>query len=112
MFKTLCAIVVTMVLAAVPVLAQQDQKQSPASQLKSAFVGLPILSSDGEKIGQITGVELENGRGILVGEIDRHMGIGSDEVAIPAGAYVDRGDHIELTVTAGEVRDTIARARR
>ena len=112
MFRTLCAIVVAMALATVPLLAQQDQQQPPTSPLKTAFVGLPILSSDGEKIGQVTGVELENGQGLLVGEIDRHMGIGSDEVAIPTGVYVDRGDHIELTVTAAEVRDTIARARR
>ena len=108
MFRTLCAIAVATVLATVPVLAQQDQQSHP----HTVFVGLPILSSDGEKIGQITGVEVENGKGLLVGEIDRRMGIGTDEVAIPIGVYVDRGDHIELTVTAAEVRDTIARARR
>lgn len=108
MFRTSYAIVVATVLATSPVLAQQDQQ----SHSHTVFVGLPILSFDGEKIGQITAVEIENGQGLLVGEIDRHMGIGSDEVAIPTGVYVDRGDHIELTVTAAEVRDTIARARR
>ena len=112
MFRTLCAIALAIVFATAPVLAQQDQQLPLTSRPYTALVGLPILSSDGEKMGQLTGVEGENSERLLVGEIDRHMGIGSDEVAIPVGVYVDRGDHIELTVTAAEVRDTIARARR
>ena len=107
MFRTLCGIAVAMMVSVVSVVAQE---QLAGSRPHTALVGLPILSSDGEKIGQITGVEGESDQVVLVGEIDRQMGMGSDEVAISAGVYVDRGDHIELTVTATDVRNAIAKA--
>lgn len=109
MFRAICAIGAVFILVTSPVVARD---QLPVPRPTTKLVGLPILSSDGEKIGQITGVESEGDHKVLIGEIDRPMGLGSDEVAVPVGVYVERGDHIELTVTAVEVRDAIARARR
>jgi hypothetical protein len=48
-------------------------------------------------------------RQILIDEIERPLGIGVDVVVITSEMFVNRGEHIELTVTAKQVRDRLAR---
>ena len=92
---------------ATPALAQQDLDELRISMPDASLVGLRIMSSDGQEVGQVTEIGIDDGQAILVGEIDRPLGIGSDVVAIPAEMFVNRGDHVELTITAAQVRDRV-----
>ena len=90
-----------------PALAQQDLDELRIAMPDASLVGLRIMSSDGQEVGQVTEIGIDDGQAILVGEIDRPLGIGSDVVAIPAEMFVNRGDHVELTITAAQVRDRV-----
>jgi sporulation protein YlmC with PRC-barrel domain len=81
----------------------------PAGQMSQALVGLPIVTADGQRIGKVTEVGINNSEAVLIGEIERPLGIGADAVAIPTDMFASKGDHIELTITAVEVRDRLAR---
>ena len=90
-----------------PAIAQQDLDEPRISMPDASLVGLRIVSSDGQEVGQVTEVGIDDGQAILVGEIDRPLGIGSDAVAIPAEMFVNRGDHVELTITTTQIRDRV-----
>jgi hypothetical protein len=48
----------------------------------------------------------------LIGEVPRPLGLGPDLLAIPVSMYVHKGDHIELTLTAEQVRQKLEHNRR
>ncbi len=110
MFGIVRAVLIATALAVMPALAQQDVQEPRGPRLDASRVGLPLLSSDGETIGQITAVEIYNGQMVLIGEIDRPLGLGSDTVSIPAGMFEEKADHIQLTMPAESIRDSIARS--
>lgn len=47
----------------------------------------------------------------LIGEVERPLGLGSELIAITADMFVDRGDHIQLTLTADQIREELAKAK-
>lgn len=110
MFGMVRAVFLATALAAAPALAQQAAPEPQAPRLDASRVGLPLLSSDGEKIGQITALETYNGQVVLIAEVDRPLGLGSDTVSIPAGMFEEKADHIQLTMPAESIRDSIARS--
>ena len=87
MFGIVRAVLIATALAVVPALAQQDVQEPQGPRLDASRVGLPLLSADGEKIGQITAVEIYDGRVVLIGEIDRPLGAG-------VGYRFSRGRHV------------------
>jgi hypothetical protein len=89
--------------------AQLGVEQPPSTQVDRSLIGLLIVSADGQNMGQVTEVGVDDGQAIVIGEIERPLGIGADPVAIPVEMFVRRGDRLELTVTAVEVRDRLAR---
>jgi hypothetical protein len=99
----LAAAVLAVALAAAPAFAESPQ-QRPASRNERAAVGLPIYTSDGKAIGKVvaTGVDEDN-KAVLVGQIERPLGLGPQAVAIPTDLFVRKGDRIELTLTEAEV---------
>jgi hypothetical protein len=107
-FAVLLALAAT--LAAVPAMSQQRQQRAKPER---TAIGLPVLTADGKAIGWVlaTGTDQDD-QAVLVAEIKRPLGIGSDAVAIPTGMFVKKASHIELTLTEVEVRDTLARAKR
>ncbi len=114
MARTVLAGMVAAVLATVPAaVAQPNLEQSPPSRVdQSLLIGLPLVSSDGKSVGQVTHVGVDDGQAVLIAEIDRPMGIGADPVAIPAEMFVNRGDHVELTMTAAQIRAKLDRSKR
>lgn len=92
-----------------PAFAQLGQEQPPLSSVDQSVVGLPIVSSDGEHVGQVTEVGLDDGQAIIIGEIERPLGIGADPVAIPLDMFANKGDRVELSITAAQIRDRLAR---
>ena len=108
----------TVILAALMLVGQPVQAQPapdsdpPALQLDSALVGMPIISSDGQKVGQVAEVGLDAGEPILIGEFEMPLGIGATSAAVPAEMMVPRGDHVELTITVDELHDRLANSQR
>lgn len=99
-------------LAAAPATAQQGRK-APAATIDRAVIGLPVFSSDGERIGKVLAIGTDdNDRTVLVAEIERPLGIGTDPVAIPRDLFRRMPNRIELTITAAEVNDRISGAER
>jgi PRC-barrel domain len=109
--RALLAGTLAIVLATAPAMAQERQ-QRPAARAATVLIGLPVFSSDGQQIGKVTELGKYDGQPVLIVEIDRPLGIGPDAVAIPIDMFVQRPDRIELTITADQVRDRLARPDR
>jgi hypothetical protein len=63
-------------------------------------------------VGLVVEAGVDDGEAVLIAEIDRPLGIGNDLVVIPTEMFVNKSDHIELTITAQRVRDTLAKPQR
>ena len=110
MLRTILAGFFALSLALVPqAMAQQAAQESSATEIDQGVVGLPIHTSDGHEIGLVTEAGIDDGEPILIGEIERPLGLGPDVVVITSEMFVNRGDHIELTITAEQVRDRLSR---
>ena len=93
-----------------PAMAQLGpQPLPPTSQVDQSLIGLPIVTSDGQRIGEVIEVGIDDGEAVVIGEIERPLGIGADAIAIPVEMFVTRGNHIKLTITAVEMRSRLAR---
>jgi hypothetical protein len=113
MLRTIRAGALALTLILTPqAVAQQEQADAPAIEIDRGVVGLPIRSSDDQQIGLVTEAGIDDGEAILIGEIERPLGLGPDVVVITSEMFVNRGDHIELTLTAEQVRDRLARPER
>lgn len=106
-------VAVAMALAATAPAAAQYSRKPAAGKAGRTAVGLPLFSSDGKRIGRIiaSGTDDDN-QAVLVAEIERPLGIGSDAVAIPFDMFVRKADRVELTITAAEVAERISKAGR
>ena len=110
MLRTILAGYLALSLASIPqVVAQQEQADAPAVEIDRRVVGLPIHTPDGHEIGVVTEAGIDDGEAILIGEIERPLGIGVDVVVITREMFANKGDHIELTLTAEQVGDRLAR---
>jgi hypothetical protein len=92
-----------------PVMAQRGQAEEPTIEIDRGVIGLPIRSSDDQQVGLVTEAGIDDGEAILVGEIERPLGLGPDVVVITKEMFANKGDHIELTLTAAEVRNRLAK---
>lgn len=110
MSKAIAALLVVLFVGAAPGSAQIVRQQVPETrQIDKSLIGLPLVTSDGDTVGYITEVGIDDGQAIAIGEIVRPLGIGYDAVAIPGEMFAHKGDHVELTITAEEVRVRLKR---
>ncbi len=87
-------------LTAVPALAQQ---KAPSAQEQASLQGLPVYSSDGQQIGQVTQVRVSGGQVNSVrAELSTTLGMGAKTVDIPATKFSQKSDRITLSMTADE----------
>jgi hypothetical protein len=116
----LAAGILGIALAALPLSAQQTEPgkpgQSPPAapqrQVDRDMIGMPVFSSDGHKIGEVTEVgELAGGHKAIRAEIGQFLGIGSTPVVIASDMFEKKADRIELAITAAEVKESISRQR-
>jgi sporulation protein YlmC with PRC-barrel domain len=105
--STLTGIAVAIALGTAPATAQQTPPGT--AQQESSLVGLPIYSSDGEKLGEVTDVTMHEGQQAVLAEMGTFLGIGTKPVLIPAGMVTRKGGRVELPMTAGEVKNIITK---
>ena len=103
------AVIVGLAVAVCPVAAQQapSAENQPGVRSDAALIGLPIYSSDGQRLGQIAEVGSSGGRPAVRAEMEESLGIGPRSVIIIADVFQQKNDRIELTMTAAEVKDTL-----
>ena len=100
----LAAGIMALALAASQGLAQQSGTQT-------GLIGLPVYSSDGQKLGQITEVGTSLGRPAVRADMDEIVGIGPRSVVIAADIIQQWSDRVELTLSAAEVRARLFRQK-
>jgi hypothetical protein len=102
------------IVVAMPVSAQQapppnNEAAPPAYQPNPALVGLPIFSSDGQKLGLIREVGTSGGQHAVRAEMEEFLGIGSTSVIIVADVLQQKADRVELSMTADQVKHVLAK---
>jgi ribosomal 30S subunit maturation factor RimM len=107
--KILGAAFLAILIATASVLAQQ---QAPDTLAEIQMVGLPVYSSDGEKLGEVTDIGSMQGRQIVHADMGAFLGLGIREVLIPAGMFEQKIDRIEVPMSAAEVRETLAKQKK
>jgi hypothetical protein len=88
-----------------------QQQPPPAAEAEASLVGLPVYSSDGQKLGEVTRVGTVGGQRILHAEIGTFLGLGPSPVLIPHNVFEHKADRIEVAMTAAEVRDSVTRQK-
>ena len=101
-----CAV---LLFATAPKVLAQNAEAVPTSEIASRLVNLPIRSVDGQPIGIVTHAGFSFGDTVLIGEVERPLGLGPELIAISADVFVDMGDHIQLALTAAQVREKLAK---
>ena len=93
-------------LAAPSATTRPSETVQPQHPLVQELVGLPVYSSDKQKVGQVNSVDVgANGRiQTLQVEIEGFLGLGSASVRITSDQFAQDGDRIVLTKTADQVR--------
>ena len=87
----------------------QEPEAVPRSEVAPRLLNLPIHSVDGQPIGVVTQAGIGDGEAVLIGEVER--GLGPELIAFSADMFVDRGDHIQLTLSADQIREKLAKQR-
>ena len=112
MRKAVLAVVVALATAPLTYVAAQDRAAIPRSEIDPRLLNLPIRSADGQLVGVVlTQAGNRDGKAVLIGEVERPLGLGPELIAISADMFVDRGDHIQLTLTADQIREKLAKAK-
>jgi hypothetical protein len=102
MSKLALLIVVAAALVLSPAFAQQH-----SAQRKSTLVGLPVYSSDGQKLGEVTQEGRTGGKATVRADMGTFFGSGPNIVLIDTDVFNAKPDRIELTMTAAEVREKL-----
>ena len=110
MHKILAALV-ALTIAPVSLAIAQGPEAVPRSEVAPRLLNLPIRSVDDQPIGVVTQAGIGDGEAVLIGEVERPLGLGPELIAISADMFVDRGDHIQLTLTADQIREKLAQAK-
>ena len=97
---------------AAPLLANAQQKKvAPAQQSDARLVGLPLYSSDGKKLGQVTEVVTAAGQRAVRAEMGTFLGLGPTPILIPEEMVERKADRVEIIMTASEVKTFATRQR-
>jgi hypothetical protein len=83
--------------------------QPPSASLETALVGLPVYSSDGQKLGDVTQAVTAGSQPVVRANFGDILGSGPIAVIIPAALFVQKDDRIEVKMTAAEVKDRLAK---
>jgi len=106
MLKSTVTIAFALALSMLPATAQQTKPDTAPQQ--TLAIGMPIYSSDGEKLGEVTQVGMHEGRHAVVAQLE--PSVSGAKVLIPTEMMRQHeNDRLELSMTAAEVRNTISK---
>jgi len=103
------------IVAATQAGVRQSQTQQPAQPAQpAAMTGLAIYSTDGARLGEVTGVRRRPDGSVeaIEAELGSPLGMGATGVLISPGDVRWTGDHIELQMAADQVRSILQGQRR
>ena len=98
-------------LASVAGTAGAQQVPPITSEIERGVIGLPVRTADGQLIGIVTHAGIGDGLPVIIAEVERPLGLGPEMQAIPTDLYTKKRDHIELTLTAEQVRARLSKRR-
>lgn len=98
MIKVFTVALALLVSAVTPSLAQISE-----SELGAAVIGMPIYTSDGANIGEVTASGTYGGDVVVIGEVGYKIGFGTRQILIPSAMANRQSDRITLTVTYDEL---------
>ena len=107
--STLVSMALCLALAAAPAHAQW---QSPAAQQEPTLIGLPLYSSDGAILGEITAVGMYREHKAIEVEISGFLGFGTKTIFVPIELVQVKSDRGELAMTADQVETVMRGALR
>jgi len=110
MHKILAALVV-LTIAPVSLAIAQKPEAVPQSEVAPRLLNLPIRSVDDQPIGVVTQAGIGDGEAVLIGEVEHPLGLGPELIAITADMFVDKGDHIQLTLSADQIREKLTKGQ-
>ena len=97
---------------AAPLLANAQQKKvAPAQESDAWLVGLPLYSSDGKKLGQVTEVVTAAGQRAVRAEMGSFLGLGPTSILIPEEMVERKPDRVEIIMTASEIKKFATRQK-
>ncbi len=77
------------------------------AQEAQAWVGKPVYSSDGKKLGEVAAIRrtADNKIAELRADIGGFLGLGEHQIALPAAQFVLQNDRVVLDVTAAAAKE-------
>ena len=87
--------------------ASAQQSQLPPAQTETELMGLPVYSSDGQKLGEVTQVGNSDGQMAVRAELGETLGIGSRECDYSCRSVrAERRPHRTLNDRGGSQKET------
>ena len=93
-----------LIAVAMPATAQIERQAPSQSEVGQILIGLPVVAPGGETMGYITEVGVDDGNAFAIAYVVRASGIGGVPVTIPGKMLTHKGDHVELALTADQIR--------
>ncbi len=86
---------------------QQSAQNAVANMKRDAFIGKYLYDKNGDSVAQIEDVKTSPDGKIQAAELDvgGFLGIGSRRISVPVDQLQMKGDRIELTMTAEQIRN-------
>lgn len=81
--------------------------QTGTAHTDTSVIGMPIYTSDGMMIGQVTTLGRYRGESSMIGEVGRLLGFGTRRVLIPDTLATVHNDRVILTITSDRVNELI-----
>jgi hypothetical protein len=89
-----------------PAMAEGGNNASLTAQEAQAWVGKPVYSSDGKKLGEVAAIQRTEDNKIteLRADIGGFLGLGEHQVVLPAPLFSLRSDRVVLNLTASAAK--------
>ena len=97
-------------LVAVPWPALAQITPPGSAHLDVSVVGLPIYTSDGVRIGEVSTLGTYRGEIAMVGDVARTMGLGTRRVLIPHSMATVAADRVVLSITGDQADERLEAA--
>ena len=81
--------------------------QTETAHTDTSVIGLPIYTSDGMKIGEVTTLGTYKGETAMIGEVGTLLAFGTRRVLVPGAMARVQNDRVALTITSDRVHELL-----